>query len=286
MNHVKSSCKVSNAGRILLKLLFVGVLATGCASAAGQKELKPVDKVLLGVSNPKMKQVWKQAEAKGELPPIEAIPTPKKHLTKREPTVVKEPVAPKRPPIITDKTLAKVEPFSLTPIVKYDGLFQVTKHEPGVLTGRLQQRDEQLELYYKLPGKLRSIPVSKTSELALSLRDEVAESALQRSIVLRNKEGEIQLVYIAEGSDKTYRRTIKSLNLIIEQEEGYGSPPVSITYAGTTITLKEGEKQKVGDGQQTAEVFLITSTAMSPQQAMVREGQPYYVRLIMYKSSP
>lgn len=61
------------------------------------------------------------------------------------------------------------------------------------------------------------------------------------------------------------------------------NPPVEITYGGNSVTLNQGERQSLGDGAQAIEVYLLSSFAMDPRRAMLQEGQPFYVNLILYR---
>lgn len=280
-NHIQRAFR---GVRWLLLTLVAGLLATSHASIAQERELKPIDKLLRGVADPKMRERWKQAEAEGKLPPIEAIPIPEQPVTRRRRVEIKEPAVQPRRPVIPAKTVADAQPFSLKPIARYQGVFQVTKHDPGVLIGTLQRREEPLELHYKLPGERRQLAIPERAKLQLSFRDEVVDSALQRHIVLRTQEGTTPFVYIAEGSQQPYRQTFDEIKLVVEQQRGYGNPPVKVTYAGNTVTLKQRERQKLGEGERAVEVYLLASVAMSPQLAMLQEGQPYYVSLILYRA--
>lgn len=270
--------------RWLLPALLAVLLATACAPTPKEQEMEPIDRVSRGVADPKMQERWKQAEARGELPPIEAIPTPEQPVTMRRPIVVKEPAEQLRRPVISAETVVDAQIFSLEPITRYDDVLQVTKHEPGVLIGTLRQREEPLELHYRLPGERFQLAIPERAKLQLSFRDEVVASALQRRIVLRAEEGTTPFVYIAEGSDQPYWQTIDDLGLVIKQQRAEGNPPVEVTYAGNTVTLKQGEHQKLGEGARAVEVYLITSIAESPQRAMLQEGQPFYVSLILYRA--
>ena len=158
------------------------------------------------------------------------------------------------------------------------------KHEPGLLIGTLPQREEPVELHYKLPGERLQLAISESAKLQIIIRDEVVDSALQRRIILHTEEGTTPFVYIAEGSDQPYRLTIDGLKLVIEQQRGEGNPPIVVKYAGSTVTLKQGERRRLGRGARAVEIFLLTSIAMSRQQSLLQEGQPFYVSLFLYRA--
>jgi hypothetical protein len=271
-------------GKWLPMTLIAWFVAIGC-STAPEKKLEPIDEMLLGVEDPKMQERWRRAEAEGTLPPIEAIAAPKQYVAQREPVVIKEPTARKRRPVIPLETVAGAQPFSVKPIAQYDGMVRITGHKPGVLIGVLQKNEESLELYYKLPDKRRQLAIKEQSRLRLSFRDEVVDSALQRRIILSTEEKTTPFVFIAEGSREPYKQTIDDLKLVIEQERGEGeNPPVRVTYAGDTVTLKPGDRRKLGEGERAVEVYLIDSIAMDPMRAMLLEGQPFYINIMLYRA--
>lgn len=283
MKLVTDNPRIIQTARWLVPTLLAGLLAISCASTQ-QKEMAPTDRVFTGVHDPQMQMVWKKAEAEGKLPPIAEIPTPKERVSQREPAVIREPKITIRRPLISETTVADAQPFSLKRLERYEGIFEVTQHEPGLLIGRLQQRADLLELYYKIPGERNRIAIVERAKLQLSFRDEVVDSALQRSIVLSTDKGTTPFVYVAEGSNEPYRKTLKQISLAIEQQGKSGNPPVKITYRGQSVTLKQGERRKIGAGESAAEVYLLRSVAIRPQQALLQEGQPFYVTIMMYRA--
>ncbi len=265
--------------RWLLMSLCVVLVATACK----QEVKKPVDKVLQGVQDPEMQQRWKQADSAGNLPTIDSIPTPKESVTRRRQVEVVEPSKQERRPVIPEEAVAGAQPFSLKPITHYDGTFQVTSQRPGVLVGMLEANEGPLELYYKLPAKYDTLVIPKQAKLQLSLRDAIEGTALQRRILLYTEDGTAQFLYIAEGSAQPYRQTIEAAKIRIEQQGKEDNPPVRVTYASNSVTVTQGERKKIGLGEQAVEIFLISSIASSQRQSLLREGQPYYVNLIMYR---
>lgn len=283
MTRIRTNQNTIGGARWFLLVLIVGFHATSCAPLRKEQELTTIDKVLTGVADPKMQERWKQADGEEKLPPIDAIPTPKQRVSVRRPAVVKEPPARMRRPVMPAETVAEAQLFSLKPITRYDGPFQVTKHKPGVIIGEMQRIKEQVELYYKLPDKQRQIAIPEGAKLQLRFRDVVVDGALQRRIILRTEEGAALFVYIAEGSQQPYRQTIDDLKLNIEQQRTGVHPLVKVTYTGNTVTLKQGERQKIGEGKEAVNVYLLESTAMSPQRVILQEGQPFYINLVLYR---
>lgn len=283
---------VENRPRIsgVIPAMMVTLVITACATNT-ESQLKPLDKVLTGVPNPAMQEKWRSADAAGTLPPIDAIPAVKQGVTQRRPVLLQVAATEPQPPIIPPQTIATVQPFSRTPVVDYYGAFQITSHTPGVLIGTLKDRAEPLALYYKLPGKTQLIDLKEQTALNLLLSDDVVDTALQRRIVLRTAQGTTPFVFIAEGSPQLYTQTIEALKLTIEQlpfdeapkgDERY--PPVKLTYGADTLTLKPGEHGKLGEGERAVEAYLLESLAVGTQRALLREGQPYYVSVMLYRA--
>jgi hypothetical protein len=256
-------------------------MTIGCA-ASGQKGSVSSESVFAGVPDPKMQQVWQKAAASGTLPSMEGIPKPKQLITEREPIIITEMETKKKRPFFAEGESVGVKPFSLEPVRSYEGDFQVTRHTPGLIVGNLVQRGEQYEIHYKIPNPQRMIAVAEQTDMKLSLRDEVVGSALQRRIVLSKADGTPSFIYLAEGSDRPFTKSLMQAGLKIEQAGKSANPPVQVTYRGQSVTVEPGERKQVGQGASAVEIYLLWSVAISPQQAMLQEGQPYYVNLMIY----
>ena len=265
----------------LVAALLIVLVTTGCASN-GQKGSASAGRVFAGVPDPKMQQVWQKAEAAGTLPSMQGIPVPKQFITDRERIVIAELEPQKRRPFFAEGVSAGVKPFSLKPVTFYEGDFKVTRHTPGLIVGNLSQRGEQYEIHYKIPGAQRKVAVAEQTDMKLSLRDEVVGSALQRRIVLSKADGTPSFVYIAEGSDRPITKTLMQAGLRIEQAGKSDKPPVQVSYRGQSVTVEPGERKRVGQGANAVEIYLLWSVAISPQQAILQEGQPYYVNIMIY----
>lgn len=280
MTQEPTNCSAFCAAGRLLPVLLPGFLLAACAP-----ELRPIDRILRSVQRPEMRERWRKAEAGGQLPPIEAIPEPKRRVAVRRPITIKPPIRPPaRRPIIPVTAIAGAQPFSPKPIARYEGAFRVTQHKPGVLVGMVQRGEEPFELHYRLPPPVgRQLAIPQGARLQLSLRDEVVGSALQRRVILRTAAGTTPFAQIAEGSNERYRTTLKEIQLLVEQQPGQGNPPVKVTYAGNTAILKQGETRRLGAGAEAVEVYLLTSIARDPRRARLQEGQPFYVNIMLYR---
>ncbi|MGC2167100.1 MAG: hypothetical protein WA632_13930 [Gallionella sp.] len=287
--------RMRNSARSLISIdshisaLLAALAVASCANTAAQ-QLKPIDKVLAGVSNPAMQEKWHSAEAAGTLPPIDAIPAVSSPLAVRRPVMLQVVATAPQRPLVQPQTVATVLPFSSSPVVHYAGAFQVTSHTPGVLIGVLNDRAAPLELYYKLPGDLGVAKIKEQTSLNLLLRDEVLDAALQRRVVLYDERGIAPFALIAEGSRQRFKQTIEPLQLTIEQLAGGEARkggerylPVKISYGNDVLTLKPGERGKIGAGGHAVEAYVIES--LSVDGAMLREGQPYYINVMLYRPS-
>ena len=223
-------------GAILTLTVFLSVSA--CATVTSNKELKPIDKVTIGIEDKEMRELWIKADNEGRLPPIEQIPIPDKRMTRRHVTTVGEIDIPKPVrPLIHEKVIADIQPFSLKTINQYKGDFQIITNKPGVLIGKISDYDNPLEFHYKLPIKSNTVHLPRDSTLQLIFRDDVQDSALQRRIVLSDKGNIAPFVYISEGSNEPYIEVIKEIGLTIEQEKERGNPTYQSPHIRTMLWL-------------------------------------------------
>jgi hypothetical protein len=231
-----------------------------------------------------MKQVWMEAQASKRLPPPDTIPTPEYPVTSRQKVLVQ--TAPSKPvrPVIPERAVIAVEPFSERPIARYEGKFEVIAQGPGLLRGKLTDQQSMLEIFYKIPEGGKLVGTEKSAPLRLHYRDEVIGNALQRRVVLLDTETKrAPLISIAEGSLKPYRTVIEELGLMIEQTIDREIPAVRVVYGRDSVTLHEGEMKKVGSGAHQLTVYLINSYVRDERYADVDEGQPYYVNIVLYQ---
>lgn len=273
-------------------LLCSALLGAGCRSLRGDgpKEPKPetpVDEVLVGVPSPEMRERWKEAEAKGELPPLDDVPRPEAGdavATAGAGTLKESQHRPKRPEIPAGAP-PDVQPFSTVPVTEYRGEFAVEKLGPGLLVGRLEKLERDLELHFKLPGPSQELAVAEDARLQLALRDEVLDTTLQRRIVL-HEAGKATLVFLAEGSDGTYRTTLDELGLTIAQEPTERTPehpPVRLSLRDRSVTLAPGERGTLGEGPDALQAIVLESLAQSRAVTVLTEGLSNYVRVLVYR---
>lgn len=268
----------------VLVLVSVGFL-NACATNKNQN-MKPIDKLTAGIEDKQMRQLWIQAHEEGRLPPIERIPVPDKRVAERRPA--KPDKMPPSPtpvrPLIHESVIAEIQPFSPKALHQYKGDFQIVENKPGVLVGRIRDADSLLEFHYKLPTKYKRVPLRERTRLQLNFRDDVRDSALQRRIVLSDKGDIAPFLYIAEGSNEPFYAVVREVGLKIEQGKEIGNPPVKVTYKGDSVVLKQGQRKRMGRGDKAVEIFLRSSVAIDQKKEVLREGQPFYVNLVIYQT--
>lgn len=281
-------CYALQRSVLFVVLIAVGCSTSGSASPAGGKD---IDQFVSGIPDPKMKERWVQADAEGKLPPLDAVeaPAPGQALTAHRPGNIEAAPQPNYRPSLPDGEVASAEVWSSVPVQEYRGPFLLLGAAPDLLAGRLdgKQKDATFEVHFRLPGNTEQVAVEKGTNLQLNYRDRVMDGALQRRIVLHDGKGRVPLLYLAEGSSNPYRTEIKSLGLTITQQgqEPGATPAVTVTRSrGETVTLLPGEQEILGKAENPLRVHLLESIARSPQQAMLTEGQPYYVRLMIHSA--
>lgn len=287
----ESSGRNHEARRIALALAAASALAS-CAGPRGEGPAEPepqrdVDRILVGVSDPVMRERWEEADAAGELPPLDAVPTvdPDEAVAVRAvpgPELKEERQAARRPQL-PEGTVADVQPFCTEPLQIYEGGVRVTGAGDGLVVAALDGRSAPLELHYALPGG-EVLAVDEGERLRLGLRDEVVDAAQQRRVVLHDGEGNGPLLYLAEGSTAPFRTSVEELGLTIEQERGADTrrPAVRVSRGGESVVARPRERATLGSGAGALRVFVLDSVA-APAGALLLEGQPNYVRLLVYR---
>ena len=263
-----------------LLLVGIGQVQAAAPDVASQEMF---EKILAGVQTPSMRQRWLDAYENGELPALDDIPLPEQSFVKRKPNRMMVDALPPRRPVINPNTI-DVQPFSPTARHAYEGGFTVLTHDSGVINGKLDGQEEPFEILYKLPDgrELRRLRADMTYQLVYE--DNVEKSAQQRRILLSDREtNALILASIAEGSQDPYETTIDNLNLTIKQDEEGASPAVEVIYRDQAVTLRQGQQKVIGTGVNAVHVYLLTSYHdMSPSGSLT-EGQPYYLRIVLYR---
>ena len=275
--------------RIIFLATALSILYAGLPASASET-VQSIEQITGTIRNPEMKKRWESTFKNGTLPPLNKLPIPGEPVSRREAIQVTGglKVSAKRPEI-ADTVPADVQIFTKDlNLTGYHGQYRVTSHRDGVISGKIGDSREAFEILYKLPqNKQAGIKISEPN-LFLDYQTDLAESSLQRRIVLYNRNTKMPIIAsIAEGSEKPYRKTFNEIGLTIRQNvpsDEVDSPPVTVRYDDQTITLSQGEEKSIGKGQKAIRIYLLNSYAYDPRKEALLEGQPYYVKLIIYDS--
>ena len=282
MKNLNSNGRLAAAS--FLVALNVSLLFSGCASSADRRATLDAQKVSATLPPGPSRERWERAEAAGAVPPLSDLPKqPKSAVRVRQVAQVKEPQRPARRPKIPKEAVADVQEFSTIPISEYRGPFEVTRNSEGLIVGRIRDHEAEVELHYRLPGERQTLPVNRKTQAQLILRSGAEATALQRLVVLHRDRAPV-LIYIAEGSEQPYRRTLEEVQITIEQlPAGDSVASVKITRGADSITLKPGESKQLPLPGGPLNIRLIESSARTRQQTLLTEGQQHYVNLIAWQ---
>jgi hypothetical protein len=274
-----------------LGLALAACRSTGQAGPSEPEPRTPLEEVLAGVRDPKMRGLWRNAHAQGQLPPIEAVPRPPAGSAVEDASrgFVKESATGGKRPILTEGVVADAQPYSATHVAEYAGPLVVTKVAPGLVVGRLAKLEgaPEMELHYRLLGPSNELAVEKGAELELMLRDEVQANSLERRIVLHDAKGRLLFALLSEGGDGAYRTVLERSGLTVEQlaaDQPSGQAPVRVSLGGSSVTLTRGQRGLLGDRTEGLQVFVHESLARSPAQTLVSEGHNNYVRVLIQRA--
>lgn len=277
---------LSSVPILLLTILTHGCnkerLATQKSHSEAPKELRPI---LQAVQDSVMVKRWKQAYEAKQMPLLETLPKPGQVVFRR--MVVKieqDTVIAANPPFLPDKLIATVEPFSITQISEYHGLFLVTDISPEKIKGTLEMIEQPMEIYYRLPEK-QELLLEEGMRLNLTLTEKIVRGSFTRMVSLLEDSLKILLFYLSDGSSVPYNRKIEDIGLtIIQHKNGEGNrATVSITYKGQTFQMTEGDKVRAQDEFGEVEFFLLSSFFSQPSAIILSEGLPFYVTLMAYR---
>jgi len=270
--------------------LITAALAGACARGGDElpAQAASVEEIAAASPDAAMKERWRDAAAKGQLPPLESLPGGRRGVVVRTPAQVAD--APRTPaaPVIQDTVVATVQPFSRVPLEEYTGAFTVTNATPGVITGTVTGRPEPFELHFKLPDAVRLVPLDLKSPHRLLVRDAVVNQSLRRELFLSTADRAPMLVFISDGAMRPYARRFEEIPLDVRQ-----LPPgadavsrVTVTLGGAAATLRPGDRARLTVGGMPLEVFLETSYWTPPDRIETVEGDAYHVTLMLYRPTP
>jgi hypothetical protein len=56
-------------------------------------------------------------------------------------------------------------------------------------------------------------------------------------------------------------------------------------FGGVIFEMRPGNRQRVRRGSRTLEIFVVSTHYTPPEQARLAEGNPYQVRLMVYRTN-
>ncbi|HSL68866.1 MAG TPA: hypothetical protein VK864_01425, partial [Longimicrobiales bacterium] len=170
---------------------------------------------------------------------------------------------------------ATLEEFGAAPLV-----VRLADTVPGAAQGRL-------EIHYKLPAGATLIQLPAAAPLSLSYHETVEDGSQRRVVALAQDRAPL-LVRVAAGDRRPYARAFPGLQLAVRQNApaADGISTVTITHANRALTLRPGERQRSRDARGEVEIFLESSYWTPPAQIQLAEGDPYHVRLMVYRIAP
>lgn len=269
---------------LITAMLLAAAIPSASAESKAATSKKMLEQILTGIQDPAMRKLWQDAYDAGTLPALDKVPIPAHPVSQRTPYTIKAVAAEPRRPVIANTTTIDIQPYSSVPRNSYQGNYRILKHEPGLISGKLDDQAEAFEIFYKLPGDVQLSKLKTSATYQLTYTDEVMDSAQQRRIVLFDPETRhIPLAVIAEGANKPYSTTIDETGISIKQHANGPNPPVTISYQGMTVVLRQGEHKQLGKNDKRIRVNLVSSYHQSPGADSLTEGQPYYIKIFIYQ---
>jgi hypothetical protein len=261
--------------------------ALACTRAADDTppRVSSVDQIIDAVPDSAMKQRWRDAAARGQLPAFDSLPASSRGVTTRTPAQVVDSPRVAAPTGIQQGVVATVRPFSTRPVTQYAGAFVITSASAAVIRGTLAGRQEPFELHYKLPAGAQLMEPAPNAQHQLRVRDEVDNQSIRRELVLTTADRAPVLVYISDGGMRPYERRFDDLPLSITQRApGRDSvAPVTVTLGGANATLRPGERAQFTVGGVPIGVFLESSYWTPSDRVETAEGDAYHVTLMLYR---
>ncbi|HJU73574.1 MAG TPA: hypothetical protein VJ717_07495 [Gemmatimonadaceae bacterium] len=270
---------------LILGLSLTTLSLTACEQREAPARVSSVDQITSAVPDSAMKQRWRDAADKGQLPPLDSLPSAGRRVTVRTPAQIADTQRTPARPTIRQGVVATVRPFSRTPVEQYAGVFTITNATANSLTGTLTGRQEPLELHFKLPDTAQLVPIAPNAQHRLRLRDEVDNQSLRREIILSSNDRVPLLVYISDGGARPYTRRFDDIPLSITQRApGRDSVAlVTVTLGGASTTLRPGQRGRLTVGGAPIGVFLENSYWTPSDRVETAEGDAYHVTLMLYR---
>lgn len=275
------------SGLIHSTLVLAAIACTRVADDSPPR-VSSVDQIIDAVPDSAMKQRWRDAEARGQLPSFDSLPAASRGVTTRTPAQVADSPRVPAPPSIQQGVVATVRPFSTRPVAEYVGAYVITSASAAAIRGTLAGRQEPFELHYKLPGGAQLIDIAPNAQYRLRVRDDVDNQSIRRDLILTTADRAPVLVYISDGGMRPYARRFDELPLSITQRApGRDSVAlVTVTLGGASATLRPGERGQLTFGGTPIGVFLESSYWTPSDRVETAEGDAYHVTLMLYRLRP
>lgn len=293
---MSSSHRLPSIDRIVLACcaLFFLSVAGAFAQSATLSNDPILERILAGIRDQAMRQRWIDADRNGKLPALNKIPLPPRPFTKRGANRLQVAASRPRRPIISDRTIIDVQPYSPTARGHYEGAFLIQSQQVGSIVGSIRgssrgkmgQEQEPFEILYRLPGHKALQTLATDTPYHLIVHDDVEDSAQQRRIILYDRANKrLALAIIAEGSRTPCKVTVESLALTITQQSSGPSPAINIDINGKAVVLKQGQQKDIAIHNEGATVYLVTSYHNMSDSSALIEGQPYYLKIIFFRAA-
>jgi hypothetical protein len=284
----------ARAPQRLLHGFVLGVFLFGLSACRrpepAERTVDNLDDVLAAVPDSAMRERWRAAQSAGQLPPLESLRVPTNPLSTRRPATV-DTSRPSPPSMqIPQNAVADARALLTPPLSDYEGGVIVETIEPNRIVARLSDSTAgappqgRIEIHYKLPAGAQLVQLPASAALSLSFHESLEDGSLRRIIGLMLERTPV-LLRVSDGDRQPYARNFPAAQLSVRQNAP-GTDSVStvmITYGGRTLTLRPGDRQRTRDARGELEFFLESSYYTPPARVALSEGDPYHVRLMVYR---
>ncbi len=269
----------------LRAILLAATLVAACARASDEPaRVSDVDQLVAASPDSAMKQRWRDAAAKGQLPSFESLPAVQQRIAVRTPAQVADSPRAVVPPTIQQGVVATVRAFSRTPVPQYAGAFAVTSSTPSSIVGTLTGRTDPFELHFKLPDTTQLAAVQPNAQYRLRVRDELENQSLRRELMLSASDSRPLLFYLSDGGTRPYARRFPEGLSVTQRPPGADSvAPVTVTLGGATATLRPGDRATLTAAGVPIGVFLQSSYWTPADKIETAEGDAFHVTLMLYR---
>ena len=266
------------------------LLTLALAGAACRKGTLPdrvsgrdLDEIIASMPDSAMRQRWRAASANGQLPPLDSLRIPRQPVTMRATPRIDSTSYRFPPPSIPAGAVAEVRFESPTPLSAYNGPFTLLTAAPGKIVGRLTEKPEPVEIYFKLAATSQALPV-RDSALTLTLQQDIVGGSFRRTLLLAGTRGGVMLFDLSDGDlRRPYARDFKELPLSIRQGAPGSESPLTVVYAGQRLLMTPGRVQRARDRNGEVEIYLLENYTTAPSAIRGSEADAFHVRLLIWR---